>query len=582
MAGIGFDHAAAAVLAIPRGGAPAPVTNTVIGGDSISSNIPDEPDPGIREDYWSYPWADLAVARGLTVHVRAENSRSIGTTANLNDNGNTLMGNVAEDIGFGAQLIYAMIGANGQLGTGTTAAYTGQLVDYFAALKAANPAVKFCWSAPISYNPTGTPHPNYTTFTANRATLLATCRNPAVWGAWCDFYSPMGEYPDFADAALAAPLFGDSVHPTGMNYSTFANGQNKLFDAGKAVLDTLTDAARANATAPYASVWPASETSLATSTEIVRRFIVSGLAHAGTALGIGVSGSGAQIRVNGGAYGTSFGTGSGNGYRLYNGDVIDLKLTTNASADTAVSVDLTIGSETRALTYRTSVAVDPVTIENADFATAAVASTTVNFTNVPLTPGVNVLAFTCYGQAGSSSDARPTSCTITPSAGGAGIGATLILTGNTLGNGRAMAVYVVTVPGTPGGPAVNYTVATPRTATATGNLMTYVTLRNADPVPVQTGANCPAAQVDPKLTDSATVPALGIALGWLRKGVTEGDVNSPTVLMVDEYFTHSGSSAGFIAGYRTTTGTLSFDVDTSGNGFGQFQRGFAVFKAVGT
>lgn len=163
---------------IPGAAAPLPaaIHTIVIEGDSITSGM-----PGTPNGFYSYQYGDYRADK--TIEVRAQGSRAVGAPAELNDDGNTLIGNVTEDVAYGPQLITAMIGTN-DFTLGTDATYRGNLIGYFAALKAASPGVKFAWAGPIAPNPTGTPHPQKANIDAQRATLFASgstgARNPAV------------------------------------------------------------------------------------------------------------------------------------------------------------------------------------------------------------------------------------------------------------------------------------------------------------------------------------------------------------------------------------------------------------------
>ncbi|QYU67932.1 SGNH/GDSL hydrolase family protein [Leptolyngbya sp. 15MV] len=323
------------------------IERIVLEGDSITSNSPST----YSGEYHSYRYATSRP--DLFVEVRAQGSRVVGQAANLDDNGNSVMGNVAEDMAYAPDLVTLMIGTNDLSGGRTNAQHRSDLAAWYDAVKAARPACRVAWSPPLPINAVSQ-HPNYAIFTARRAELVADCRDPAVWGQWADYFLPLGLHPDFLDESLHPQVFGDTVHPSSFNRTPAGTGgQVRLYEVYKAAIDTLADAARETSTQPYGSVWPESETNLAVSTQIVRRFIVAGIAHTGLASGVGVTGAGAQVRLNGGSWGSATG-------RIYNGDVIDLRVTTSADHDTPVALDLTIGSETRALTYRTVIAVDPV------------------------------------------------------------------------------------------------------------------------------------------------------------------------------------------------------------------------------
>ena len=179
-------HARSPVFWRPSTGASAlpSITHLVIDGDSITSTSPSAPNGA-----YSYQYAASRPDR--TIDVRAQASRVVGLAADLDDDGNSLMGNVAEDLAFGPQLLTAMIGANDLAAARTAAQYKGDLIAYNAALKAAGVGCRFAWSPPLPYNPTGTPHPSYANFTAQRAAVMADARDPAVWGQWADYYLPL-------------------------------------------------------------------------------------------------------------------------------------------------------------------------------------------------------------------------------------------------------------------------------------------------------------------------------------------------------------------------------------------------------
>jgi lysophospholipase L1-like esterase len=527
---------------------PPPTFDTiVIEGDSITRNVSHPEEAGSdTPDFFSTLWK--ATAAGKTVHIRAVNSRSVGTSANLDDNGNTLFGNVAEDLAYAPDLIAFMIGTNDFV-AGTDAAYRTNLAALHAAYKAGDPSVMIAWSPPIAMNPTGTPHPAKANFDAQRASLMASARNPATWSAWADVYLPMGEYPDFADPALAAPLFGDSVHPS-------AAGHLLLQDSYAAAMNSLLDTARASSTAPYNAVWPASETNLATGTEIVRRFIVAGLGRTGTALGIAVSGAGATIRVNGGAYGTSFGTGSGNGHRLYNGDVVDLKLTTSASPDTPVSLDLTIGSETRTITYRTAAFVTPATYAHGDVIAAAGGASTASFAGLTFADGLAVI----HLQANES--AQSTSVTLNGNA--------MTLRHRQAGGG-AIEVWEAPVAAGSG-----HAIAVTYGGYTAFRVLAYGTVR--DGAFVSAAGSTPANQEQPHLTPSVTVPANGFALAAFREyggpGMVPATTNAGTSFIDEGNVETFGEKAGLALGRRDTTGAASFNF-----AFGTYSRTILVYDA---
>ena len=524
----------------------------VIEGDSITSGMPST----YNSNFYSYRYDDSRP--DLFVEVRAQGSRTIGYTesgAALNDDGNWLLGNVAEDMAYTPDLITYMIGAN-DLASGRPASrYISALVELRGHYTAARPQCRVAWSPPIAYNPTGTPHPAYATFMAARADLFtAGARDPAVWGQWCDYYLPMGEHPDFGDAALAAPLFGDSVHPS-------IAGQTLLLASYSAAINSIADAARAGSTTAYNSVWPSSEANLPANMQIVRRFIVAGIAHTGLALGASVSGAGAQIRLNGGAWGNALGNGSGNGHRIYNGDVIDLRVTTSASNNTAVSVDLTIGSETRTITYQTVAAVDPVDYQYIGHYLEPNPFAARTFDMVFAQDG-HALITVFSGVAGT-----------TVSVGGTA--ATHLFRQERASN---VALDVFIVPVTAG--TRSCTVTYP--ASKSHHVIAYGLLLNADPVPVAAVGNATANQSSPHSTPAFTTPANGLAVAfYLSEGATMATTppttNPPTTFVAHDYVTYQSSNRGMAVGEQSASGPAIFAY-----AFGTYARAALVFNAVGT
>lgn len=553
--GTGLSVPGVAVRQVPPINALALVTSMVIEGDSITY----AGGSGNQGFAWQYA---AAPPSGKTASVNAQNSRTVGGPINAGDGaddgtptGNTLLLNRPADIASGANAVLTMIGTN-DLQTFTVATYKQRLANWYSGLHGAG--VKVGWSPPIALC-TNQAYAGYTAFMAKRSALLVDCRNPAVWGQWADYYYPMGEQPDFSAADNTALINNtDGVHPT-------QAGQDLLYVYIKPVADTIFDASRIGSTTMYSARWVGSETNLATSTQITRRIIVSGLDPAGTALGASVSGAGAQISLNGATYGAACGTGSGDGYRLYNGDTIDLRLTTSSSNSTAVSTNLTIGSEVRTLTYTTVAMVTPVAYSHGGTQNLVGAGTTHTFTglNFPTT-GLGVLAFCSGGRVASGMTVG-------------GVAATHQGAGLASGGGDALDIW--TVPITSSG---SKTVVITYAAFNNQTTLSWGVVTGADSTPTQVDYTAPANESQPHLTSTLTVPASGLALVFFDEyggsGATSGSCNSGTT-QVDELLgaTNSGERVGIIVGKRSTSGTASFNF-----AFGTFSRGGLVFKAAGT
>ncbi|MBN8808862.1 MAG: SGNH/GDSL hydrolase family protein [Sphingomonas sp.] len=536
----------------------ASIDRIVIEGDSITFA------GGAGNDGFAWRYAAAAPA-GKTATVNAQNSRTVGGAAfagppvegadDGTPSGNTLALNLSADVAAGAQAILTMIGTN-DLQTYSVANYRQRLTAWATSAHASG--VRIGWSPPIPLC-TNQVYANYGAFTAKRAALLASARDPAVWGQWADFYYPMGEQPDFNAADNTALINNiDGVHPT-------QAGQDVLGTILKTVADSLFDATRAGSTRMYAARWPSSETNLATATVIVRRIVVSGLDPAGTSLGASVTG--AQISLNGGAFGAAIGSDGGNGYRLYNGDTIDLKLTTSDSNASTVGVDLTIGSETRTLTYRTVASVTPVA-----YAHGGIANNQTPAVSPAFTQSFGV-AFAAAGTAVIALNSGRIASGMTVD----GVAATRCGTGIVSGNGDSLDIW--TCPIAAAGArtvVVTYGGFTNQTTLAWG------VMTGADPTPVQVDYGAPANESQPHLTNALTVPASGLALAFLSEyggaGATGGSVNSGTT-PVDELLgaVSNGERVGLIVAKRTTSGVASFDF-----AFGTFSRGAVVFKAAGT
>jgi lysophospholipase L1-like esterase len=544
------------------------INKIVIAGDSITSTTPDQ--PGFTSSFYSYQWKLANPSK--TVNVRAQASRTVGGPVwagppvegadTGSPAGNTMLDNRPEILStYVPDLVTVMIGAN-DLGTFSVANYLSRLITWAAPIRAAG--IKIAYSPPTPYRNGSTLHPNYTIFTNRRTELLSTLRDPAVWGQFADYYIPMGEHPDFNDAALIPSLYADNVHPSGYDaVPVGSGGQLRLYTCFNAAIRTLIDSARTYSTTVYADVWPVSETSLAANADIVRRIVISGLSPATPRT---MSVLGAEISRDGGVtWVTSLA-------RIYNGDVVDVRKTSSAVGSTAVTYDITIGTETRTISLTTVAAVAPVAYVHGAAISSGPSSTVVSFPALAMEMGVNIFTLSCFSSAGGTVNSVPPSLTLTPAGGGTAVTATLAHSGGRAAS-RALAFYVAQVPTTG-----TYNLTGTRPNAARANVMTYGLLSNADPMPVQLVAfNAPASEADPHLTGAATIPARGMAIAaLLKENGNIGSMNVPATLIADLQITDTGSTAGLLVGFSTTSGAISMN-----NGFGTLGRGALVFKALG-
>ncbi len=548
----------------PFAPAPAPawaVNRVEIIGDSITST--DENQTGFNGDFYSYVWKNANTA--IAVSVNAQASRTVGGPALNGDGaddgtpaGNTLLANATQTIAFAPDLVTVFIGHN-DFSTFSVATYQARLIAWARAIRTANRRIAY--APPLPRRRTN-PTPTFVAFTARRSLLMAAVRDPAVWGQWADYYIPLGEHPDFLDSANDAALYSDGVHPSGP-VATASSGQARLHAVFAAAMDSLADQSRANATTVFSSTWPTSESSLATGTQITRRFIVRGAGHTGLTMGASVAGSGAELRLNGGAWGVAIGNQSGNGHRLYNGDVVDLRLITSALNDTAVSVALTIGSETRTLTYRTVANVAEVAYLHGGELSEPNPAAARTFSAVPFTlTGMAVLGVL------SKTSSPINSVTI------GGVPATRVMR-QMRGTVRAIEVWTCPVA------AGNHDITIANPASRSHHVVTYGVLQNADPTPVAGVGNEPTNQSAPHLTPPFTVPASGLALAWFLEtggaAITPATANVPTMFVGAAKAIYQNATEGLALGLQRTSGQASFNF-----AFGTYARTAIVFKARGT
>lgn len=548
---------------------PVAITNMVIEGDSQSSTAPDQ--AGGRDAFYSYAYADDPANAGVTFHVRAQVSRTVGGPAfsgppiegadTGTPTGNTLVDHRSEDIGYAPQLLTAMLGSNDLL-TFSVSNTIAKWLAYAPVVRAAG--IKLAVVAPPPYHPANA---SYATFNPRWVDYVDRLRDPAVRAAFADYYIPLGEHPDFRDPATVDAMFNasDKLHLT-PGAGVISSGQYRAYQVYKAAVDTIRDVDRTNATSIYGSAWPASETNLAPGATIVRRVVVRGIAHAGLSAGASVSGpAGTTIALNGGSPGSIVGTTSGNGRALYNGDMLDIVIPLSALNSTAVSIDLTIGGETRTISYTTTADVAPTSYVHQDV----------------------------VGQTGADAVHTYAGCTF----GDVGVGVIAVRgptpAGVSVGGVAATRQRVQTTPF--GGNLSIWTLPIGATgarnivvtfASFTGqSVISWGIVKNADAAiqqisPASDGAG-PGSESSPQSTASLTVPANGIAIGFFGEyggaSIATTTAGSGTTLIDEGRNTYLGETLGIAVATRATSGSVNFVAP-----FGDYPRAALVLKAAGT
>lgn len=571
MAGLGLSIADVATRRSGGTATPVSLTNMVIEGDSQTSTTPDQAIS--RDAFYSYAYADDPANSGVTFHVRAQASRTIGGPAFAGPppesadtgapTGNTLLDHRSEDIAYGPQLITAMLGSN-DLGTMSVDFAMAKWVNYAPTVRAAG--IKLAVLAPPPYHPSNA---GYAAFNPRWLEYVGRLRNPATRATFADYYVPLGEHPDFRDPALRDTMINasDLIHLT-PGASTPASGQYRAYQIYKSAVDTIRDVTRINSTSMYGTAWPSSETNLTPGATITRRVVVKGIAHGGLTSGAGISGpTGTTIALNGGTAGASVGTGSGNGHAIYNGDVLDVAIPLSALNSTAVSIDLRIGGETRTISYTTTANVTPATYAHQDVANVQPAGTVHTYTSLAFdNVGVGLLAI--YSAA-----AAPTSISV------GGVSATRQITQTTSFSGQ-LSVWTVPISATG---ARNVVATFP--GFAGQSTLSWGVVRDADAGAQQlsptSDSAAPASESSPHPTDSLTVPANGIAVAFFGEyggaSITPATAGSGTTLIDEGSGTYQSETYGIAVGTRSTSGAASFAF-----AFGTFPRAALVFKAAGT
>lgn len=548
MIAIGTGPTAAASARGGPGAPPLPAfARIVLNGDSIVSTAPYQTE--FHQDFYSHSWADEHPE--LTTFVSAQGSRTTGGAAYNGDAAdtaeNTLVAKVAQDLAHEPDLLFAAIGLNDLFNAGCQVpTYLQRLRDWSAQIRSAGVKLAFAPPTPVEAIVEVT-QAEYDFYMAKWNALWATqdIRNPVVWSQWADYYIPLGEHPFFRQTT---GWTSDGVHPSAP-VSNPAKGQFYLKQAFDAAMATLLDTSRVNAAGPYESVWDAFGpfTDLVPGVPVTRRVILSGLAWAGHAGGVGVSGGDAAVEVNGYA-GRAF---------AYNGDTVDLTFTPSASYETDVAIQLTIGGETRTLTYRTAANVAPATYSHGDVVGEGAGDTALNLSALSFAEGTAVVIM----RASQVAQSAPPKLD----------GADMTLRRRELDQ-YAGAIELWEAPVTAGN---NHTLAITYPGWLPDRIVSYGTIVGGAFVSA-TGTAVNAGE--PHLLPAVTVPANGIALaGFLEYGAPTDPATttgSGTALVDVLRTTLNGESHAIVVATRTTSGQASFNYK-----FGSFPRVVAVYGA---
>jgi len=569
MPGLGLSFAD---LSTRRSGEAAPpfvITNMVIEGDSQTSTTPDQ--SANRGDFYSYAYADDPANAAVTVRVRAQGSRTVGGAAypgpppesadTGTPAGNTLLGHRPDDMAYGPQLITAMLGSN-DLGTMSVNFMMAKWANYAPTARGAG--VKLAVVAPPPYHPS---HASYASFNSRWLDYVDRLRDPATRSAFADYYIPLGEHPDFRDPATRDTMINSSdlIHLT-PGATTPTSGQYRAYLIYKAAVDTIRDASRTNAPSLYDSAWPGSEINLPPGTTITRRVVVKGVAHAGLTSGASVTGpAGTTIALNGGTAGAIVGTTSANGRAIYNGDVLDVTIPLSALNSTAVAIGLTIGGETRTISYTTVANTTPASYAHQDIVANQAADAVHSYAGCAFdNVGMGLLAVR-----------GPTPSSV--AVGGVAATRRRVSTTNYSSN---LSLWTVPIAATG---TRNVVVTFPG---FTGqSILSWGVVRNADTAVQQTSPSNDGGATEsesaPHATETLTVPANGIAIAFFGEyggaSITPATAGSGTTLIDEGSGTYQSETYGIAVGTRSASGAASF-----GFAFGSYPRAAIVLKAAGT
>jgi hypothetical protein len=201
-----------------------------------------------------------------------------------------------------------------------------------------------------------------------------------------------------------------------------------------------------------------------------------------------------------------------------------------------------------------------VTFTYGNKATSATSSTSVSYSNCTFAGGATndraLIFLDNYTNSSAGTDSSPTSLTITPSAGGAGINCTKLGFFGT-SPGRGCNIYRSDSDIA----ATDYNITGTRPSASRSNIVMWGTLHGADPTPTTALSDTSGSASNPQVTGSLTCVANGLLIGGFTyvNNITNTQNTGTTVL--DQTFFNS--EYGLTLAVRTSTGTLSI---TASNG----------------
>lgn len=190
--------------------------------------------------------------------------------------------------------------------------------------------------------------------------------------------------------------------------------------------------------------------------------------------------------------------------------------------------------------------------------TSATSATSQTFNNVAFAAGVPVVTASNFANIGGTTDASPTSITLTPSGGGTTINLVeRIDQSQSTSVGRTLTLWS----GSAAIGAGNYNIVVTRGAAARSNAFTYGVLTNANPTPTVVSGDNTSSGTSLQATPAATLPANGLALAALWYNTASAvSVNAPSIERAEVV---GGDARGICLASRNSTGAVEF-VNASG------------------